>query len=336
MTDGTGGGIYCFHSDATISHNTISGNVATGYPTWTYGIGGGIYCYNSSAKISNNFIYENDALGEWGFGGGLSLLSSSPMMINNVIIANSALQWGGGIHCFESSPIMVNNALSANSAWQGGGIYCELVSNPVITNTIFWADSASYSPEIDFDDSSSPYFTYCDIQGGWAGEGNIDVDPLFRDPDNGDFHLKADSCGDIYNSPCIDAGDPAIFDSILDCDWGLGESRSDMGAYGGARIPTDIDEEQIPEISREFTLSQNHPNPFNASTNIRYSLPEGSSVTIEIYDILGRNIETLIQGEQQAGYHQVVWDAEDQSSGIYIYYVKAGEYTESKSCLLLK
>jgi hypothetical protein len=44
-----------------------------------------------------------------------------------------------------------------------------------------WADSAAYEPEIDFDDSSSPSFSYCDIQGGWSGEGNIDTDPLFRD-----------------------------------------------------------------------------------------------------------------------------------------------------------
>ncbi len=336
ITDGTGGGIYCFYSDATIRHNTISRNAAAGFPTWTNGIGGGIYCYNSSAEISYNLMFENDALGEWGFGGGVSLFSSSPKIVNNVIISNSALHWGGGIHCFESSPIMVNNALSGNSAGvSGGGIYCELVSNPIITNTVFWADSAMYSPEIDIDDSSSPTFRYCDIEGGWGGEGNIDTDPLFRDPDNGDFRLKSDSCGYIYDSPCIDAGDPAIIDSIHGCDWGLGELRSDMGAYGGQIISTDVEEEE-PEIPGDYLLFQNYPNPFNATTVIRYSLPKPAHVKIEIFDILGRKVETLAQEEQLAGYHHAIWDAKNQPSGTYFCRIQAGDNAQTRKMVLLK
>ena len=338
MTNGTGGGIYCFHSDATISHNTISGNVASGYPIWTYGFGGGIYCYNSSAKISNNLIFENDAHGEWGFGGGIYLINSDGRIANNIIVGNSAFHWGGGIHCFESSPIIINNTISANRAINvsGGGIYCELVSNPLITNTIFWANSAYYGAEIDFDDSSSPYFTYCDIQGGWAGEGNIDIDPLFRDPENGDFHLMSTECGDPDDSPCIDAGNPSILDIILDCDWGLGSERSDIGAYGGGDSVLVEIEEKVIEIPRSFALFQNYPNPFNASTIIEYSLPSPSDVTIEIYDLLGRRVETLIKGEQPAGYHHVVWDAKGQSSGMYFYRIQAGEYVETRKMVLLK
>jgi hypothetical protein len=86
----------------------------------------------------------------------------------------------------------------------------------------------------------------------------------------------------------------------------------------------------------EFSLAQNHPNPFNISTRIRYSLPEANNVTVEIYNILGQKVETLIPGIQPAGWHSVVWDAENQPSGIYFYSIKAGEYAESKNCLLLK
>ncbi len=85
-----------------------------------------------------------------------------------------------------------------------------------------------------------------------------------------------------------------------------------------------------------FAVEQNYPNPFNASTTIRYSLPEASEVTIEIFNILGRKVETLVQEKQAAGYNQVVWDAENQPSGVYFYWIKAGEYKESRSCLLLK
>ena len=109
-----------------------------------------------------------------------------------------------------------------------------------------------------------------------------------------------------------------------------------MGAYGGARIPTDVDEEQIPEMPMQFLLSQNYPNPFNATTVIQYNLPSASNVRIDIYDILGRKVETLVQGEQPAGYHQVVWDTEDISSGMYFYRIQAGEYAETRKMVVLK
>ncbi len=85
-----------------------------------------------------------------------------------------------------------------------------------------------------------------------------------------------------------------------------------------------------------YEVYQNYPNPFNVSTIIQYSLPEAADVTIEIYDILGRRAETLIKGEQPAGYHQTVWDAKDMPSGVYFYKLKAGHYQASKKCLLLK
>ena len=93
---------------------------------------------------------------------------------------------------------------------------------------------------------------------------------------------------------------------------------------------------QSTEVPINFSLSANYPNPFNAMTIIRYTLPSTSDVTISIYDILGGRVETLIQGEQPAGYHQVVWDASDHSSGIYFYRIQAGNYTEAKKMLLLK
>ncbi len=109
-----------------------------------------------------------------------------------------------------------------------------------------------------------------------------------------------------------------------------------MGAYGGARIPTDVDEEQTPEIPRQFLLSQNYPNPFNTSTTIKYNLPVVSDVTINVYSILGRKVETLVQEEQQAGYYRIVWDANDVSSGMYFYRIQAGEYDETRKMVLLK
>jgi hypothetical protein len=90
------------------------------------------------------------------------------------------------------------------------------------------------------------------------------------------------------------------------------------------------------EAPVRFSLSANHPNPFNSSTIIQYVLPEASEVTIEVYDILGRRVETLAQEAQQAGYHQVTWDAQGCSSGLYFCRIQAEGNIQTKKMLLLK
>jgi len=83
-------------------------------------------------------------------------------------------------------------------------------------------------------------------------------------------------------------------------------------------------------------LLQNHPNPFNAQTTIEYELPEAGLVRIDIYDMLGRKIKTLVDEEKQAGQHQFVWDASRYSSGVYFYRIEAGNFTETRRMILLK
>jgi len=90
------------------------------------------------------------------------------------------------------------------------------------------------------------------------------------------------------------------------------------------------------KLLSSYYLSQNFPNPFNASTIIRYNLPEQSYVIIEVYNILGQKVKSLLSEQQPAGYHTVEWQAGDFASGLYFYKIKAGKFTQTKSCLLLK
>ena len=91
----------------------------------------------------------------------------------------------------------------------------------------------------------------------------------------------------------------------------------------------------------EFELSTNYPNPFNNSTIIEYNLTKPANVSIVIYDLLGRQIKRLFDGNQSVGSHQVVWDGDDirdapVSSGVYFYRIEVNGFTKSKKMLLLK
>ncbi len=87
---------------------------------------------------------------------------------------------------------------------------------------------------------------------------------------------------------------------------------------------------------KEFTLYQNYPNPFNPSTLIRYQIPLKELVTIKVYDILGKEVETLVNDIQDPGYYEVKFDGFNLSSGIYFYRVKAGNFSDVKKMMLIK
>ena len=89
-------------------------------------------------------------------------------------------------------------------------------------------------------------------------------------------------------------------------------------------------------IPSSYSLAANYPNPFNASTMIKYGLPQDSRVTIEIYDVLGHRVTTLCDEMQTAGYHQVIWDASSVATGMYFYKIKADNYTQTRKMLLVK
>ena len=97
---------------------------------------------------------------------------------------------------------------------------------------------------------------------------------------------------------------------------------------------TDIEKEN--NLPVEFSLGQNFPNPFNPTTKINYSIPEQSYVTLKVFDVLGREVKTLVNKEQPVGNFEVEFNASDFTSGIYFYRIQAGEFVESKKMVLMK
>ncbi len=218
-----GGGIRCDFSSPSITGNTISDNSADK--------GGGIYCGEDSLPtILNNIIADNSA----NSGGGICCLdvtekSVSSLIGNNIIKGNLVEYLGGGIYCEYTSPIIVNNTITQNEAEiDGGGIYAKYSSAPTVTNTILGIDLPN---EIALDASSAITVTYSDVYGGYAGAGNIDEDPHFFDPANGDYHLMDDSL-------CIGAGVVTADMPVTDIEGNPrpnpADSAPDMGAYENA------------------------------------------------------------------------------------------------------
>jgi hypothetical protein len=133
--------------------------------------------------------YSNDD------GGGLFAWNgSNPTIVNSMIVGNEARVTGGGVTSFGGLVTIRNTTIAGNDGPVGGGLYGWGIT---ITSSIVWGNTGG--AQID----GSPAVTYSDVQGGHAGEGNIDVDPGFIDPVAGDYRLA-------HGSPAIDAGDPGF------------------------------------------------------------------------------------------------------------------------------
>ncbi len=95
---------------------------------------------------------------------------------------------------------------------------------------------------------------------------------------------------------------------------------------------------RVEEVPLRFALEQNYPNPFNPTTVIRYDVPLSTRVTMKVYDMLGREVATLVDGELEAGHQSVEWNVPQSgiASGVYFYRMQAGTFTETKKLMLLK
>ncbi len=199
--------------------------------------GGGMFSYeNRSVELTNCTFIDNSAESN---GGAMAGFYNNSTTANCVFIKNSAGRGGGIFNGYDApweSPTIINCTFSGNEADEGAAIFNKDLHEAIVTNCILWGDIGG---EIANEDSD-PIVTYCNIQGGYEGEGNIDADPLFTNADEGDFRLSP-------GSPCIDAannlavpedivtdldGNPRFVDDPDTQDTGLGEPPVvDMGAY---------------------------------------------------------------------------------------------------------
>ena len=193
-----GGGMFNYSSSPTLSNVTFTGNTADGS-------GGGMFNEAGSSPALTNVTFNGNAAVI--SGGGMCNYNSSPTLSNVTFNSNTADYYGGGMYNNESSPTLSNVTFTGNTAdGSGAGMY-NLSSNPTLTNAIVWGNT----PDQIYNTSGAPVVTYSDVQGGYAGTGNIDADPLFVNPAGGNLRLQP-------SSPAIDAGNNAAVPSGVTTD----------------------------------------------------------------------------------------------------------------------
>ncbi|MCD4776746.1 MAG: T9SS type A sorting domain-containing protein [Candidatus Aegiribacteria sp.] len=333
------GGLSCNSSSSiVIINNYISDN-------YTYLSGGGILLNYTNALLFGNTISGNDAFD----GGGISIRHSEPTIIGNIIVRNTA-DYGAGIYqlsgLFEH---LENNTIANNAASvRGGGLLCKDGSISIV-NSILWGNIAPTGSQI-LMDNADVSVEYCDVEYGedsvynfasstlnW-GPGNIDIDPEFETGPFGDYHLP-------WGTPCVDAGNPASeyndpedpFNPGYALWPAMGLIRNDMGAFGGGGVDywLSVEEEELSPTENGLPL-KSFPNPFSSSCTVCYQLDEASQVVLQVFDLSGRLVETLVDKAVPSGMHSEHFDGSGLCPGVYLIRLVAVDVSTSRRCIVLR
>jgi len=132
----------------------------------------------------------------------------------------------------------------------------------------------------------------------------------------------------------------------MECVRLLRQHAATLRAMTYQTLVTAVESPEPPDVPASIELAQNYPNPFNPSTTIRYTLPRRSQVTLTMYSTLGQKVATLVNGEVEAGYHEVAFNAADLASGVYFYRMQVrssdpagggtGDHVQTKKLCVIK
>ncbi len=274
-------------------------------------------------------------------------------------------------------PYDINHSIRLNKTMDAYAIVAASFGAPKFhprdVNDFITVDGNAFTPVLDFSlvspaDEATVEVTG-DVEVTWTGTEDFDGDDVTYA-----WRLyTADTASVVVELPSNNNGEDATLtiagtaiDAILaDAGLAVGESKSYVwnvvvsdgsdtlmvhGSYGNfgddfAHIYNSLtltrgvvtSDEIVNGVPTNFALEQNYPNPFNPSTNINFALPQASKVSLTVYDMLGRKVATLINGEQlQAANHSVKFDASALASGMYIYRIEAGSFISTRKMMLIK
>ncbi len=287
------------NTNKIISCFNIQDALITGF-SFTNGQGGGIFCMlTTNLTIQNNVFYG--IAGTQSTHGTIQAVDVAEVLIVDNVIANnqtSGLSLGPS---FGAIPVVKRNIIKNNissNPFQGGGIILAS-SKPIIGNTLEDANDIYNNSPYNLERIPSPNQDTIQVTLNYWGSIDINVISQTINGNNIKFIPYTDS---LHANIIIPT-------SIGFC---------------GDRLPL------------EFKLHQNHPNPFNPTTKIRFEIPKSTKVKIEVFNLLGQKIKTLFNKQMVAGSHQIKYGAYNLPSGVYLYRIEAGEYQEVKKMVLLR
>ncbi|MFA6128959.1 MAG: T9SS type A sorting domain-containing protein [Bacteroidales bacterium] len=339
-----GGGILIELSSPVIQYNMIIYNkaIATTGNVQSAG-GGGIRIGDGNPKILNNIIAFNQGK----YGAGIVLNYTGVTIRNNVIAYNtgSSQYYGGsGIWSYNvhgtDERIIENNTIAGNESTSNTGGVLAYSCALKLRNNIIWGNKPAarqtYAAQ-----GGTIQATYCDVENGLPGKGNLNIDPL----------MGADSFQLTALSPCIDRGDSTdIYNDPEDpgrpgmAKYPARETvRNDMGAYGGPKaeitgylrsgIPSGIPDTGMID---QPELMQNYPNPASVYTLISFRLPAPEAVVLKVTDLSGRIVSNHAFGLSSPGFHQFRLDVSGLQSGNYVYCLEANRQSVVRRMLVVR
>jgi hypothetical protein len=268
--------------------------------------------------IANNFITTSGS-----YGMHLSSDTNQDVYYNSINVTSSNSQ-ASALYIYAGSGINVVNNLLIN---KGTG-YSYYVYSPAAVNTSDYNDLFVYGANVGFWNSNQA--TLDDFKTASGKElYSISANPGFKS--NFDLHAVSD---------LVDSAAAPLALVLYDIDGELRDaSYPDIGAdeFDSTGV-VGIDEKTLSEnyIPKKFQLYNNYPNPFNPVTFIKYDLPKAVRVKMQLFNILGQQIRTLVDEEQAAGAHVYQLNAADLASGTYFYRISAGEFNGVRKMLLNK
>ncbi len=284
--------------------------------------GGGIYCEGSSPLLERVRFEGNYA----DDGAALYCRSGSHPVLRHCTLARNTAIIGGAIYCRDSYLTLQQVTISLNVAAAGGALLLRDGGHAFIENCILWNNSPEEIRFFASQDSNQVEVSCSDLTGGeeaieisgngeviW-GDDNIDLDPLFCDPETADLRLDTDS-------PCRTETCGLMGATGETC---AGEAVPDVGTTGRSPLPHGI------------TLARNYPNPFNPATTIEFELVAPQPVRLEVFNLRGESVTLLGDESLAAGTHRVRFNGSTFASGVYIYRLSTRTAFVSRKMVLVR
>ena len=302
----------------------------------------GFFGYINGATIQNIGVINVDVSGKMSVGGLVGRNFSSTTVSNSYSTGNisGSSDYVGGLVGRNSSVSTISNSYSmcsVNSSGTVGGLaghnsWASTVINCYSTGSV--SGNSTVSGLVgDNDNTSDVYNSFWDTE--TSGQSSSDGGTGKTTAEMQDFATFNDAGWDFVSETINGTDDHWDMDQLGT----VNDGYPILSWQDGADQELPIKE--MADLPKKFLLNQNYPNPFNPITRLRYDLPDQTHVNITIYDMLGREVKTLINQTQDAGYKSVIWDATNNygkpvSAGIYLYQIQAGEYMQTKKMVLLK